>query len=49
MNKVTKSLKSLVKKRKTPLVITKQGSAKIRSGSSSGTDMESYCYSNYNN
>ena len=48
MKKITKNLQNLVKKRKTPVVITKQGSIKNYSKSSSGTDIESYCYSNYN-
>ena len=48
MKKVTKNLQNLVKKRKTPVVITKQGSIKLRKPSS-GTDMESYCYSSYSN
>jgi len=47
MKKITKNLQNLVKKRNTPIVVTKQGSIKIRR-SSSGTDIESYCYSNYN-
>lgn len=45
---VTKKLQSLVKDRKTQVVVTKQGSIKRRS-SSSGESVESYCYTNYNN
>lgn len=48
MKKITKNLQNLVKKRKTPVVVTKQGSVKIRVRSSSDTDIESYCYSPYN-
>jgi len=48
MKKVTKNLQDLVKKRKTPTVVTKQGSLKIKKYSS-GTDIESYCYSSYGN
>lgn len=47
MNKTTKKLQTLVKKRKTPVVVTKQGSLKINR-SSSDTSVESYCYSGYN-
>jgi len=43
---VTKKLQSLVKERKTGVVITKQGTKKPRN--SSGESMESYCYSNFN-
>ena len=46
MKKTTKNLKNLVKKRKTAIVVTKQGSVRTRSRSS-GTDVESYCFSNY--
>jgi hypothetical protein len=46
MKKMTKNLQTLVKKRKTPIVVTKQGSIKNRKPSN-GTDVESYCYSNY--
>ena len=44
----TKKLQNLVKERKTPIVVTKQGSIKRRSNSS-GESVESYCYTNYNN
>jgi hypothetical protein len=44
----TKKLQNLVKTRKTPVVITKQGSIKNRK-SSSGESVESYCYTSYNN
>lgn len=44
----TKKLRNLVKNRKTPVVITKQGS--IRNNKRhSDTSCESYCYSSYNN
>jgi len=46
MNKATKNLQNLVKKRKTPVVVTKLGSIKNRK-SSQGTDVESYCFSIY--
>lgn len=49
MNKATKKLQTLVKKRKTPVVITKQGSIKISRHSSDSDSVESYCYTNYNN
>ena len=45
---VTKKLQSLVKERKTPIVVTKQGSIKRRSNNSNGESVESYCYTNYN-
>ncbi len=47
MNKTTKKLQALVKKRKTPVVVTKQGTIKINKHSSD-TSVESYCYSSYN-
>ncbi len=43
----TKKLQSLVKNRKTPVVVTKQGSLKKKS-SSDGESVENYCYSSYN-
>jgi len=49
MNKTTKKLLTLVKKRKTPVVITKQGSMKINRNSSDSDSVESYCYTSYNN
>jgi len=45
---VTKKLKNLVKSRKTPVVITKQGSIKYNK-KYSDTSIESYCYSGYSN
>jgi len=48
MKKTTKNLQNLVKKRKTPIVVTKLGSIKNRK-SSQGTDIESYCFSSYSN
>lgn len=45
---VTKKLQSLVKSRKTPIVITKQGSIKYNR-KYSDTSIESYCYSSYSN
>ena len=44
----TKKLQSLVKNRKTPIVVTKQGSLKRKSNSSNGESLENYCYSGYN-
>ena len=44
-NDMTKKLQTLVKHRKTPIVIIKQGTVKIRSRSSSDKSMESYSYS----
>ena len=46
---MTKKLQTLVKHRKTPIVVTKQGSVKIRSRSSDVESLDSYCYSNYEN
>jgi hypothetical protein len=46
---MTKKLRTLVKHRKTPVVVTKQGSVKVRSRSSDGESVESYCYSSYEN
>ena len=47
---MTKKLKDLVKNRKTPIVIIKQGTVRVRSRSSSGESLESYSYSsNYEN
>ena len=42
---MTKKLKDLVKNRKTPIVITKQGSIRIRSRNSSSESLENYSYS----
>ena len=42
---MTKKLKDLVKNRKTPIVITKQGSIRIRSRNSSNESLENYSYS----
>ena len=44
-NDMTKKLQTLVKHRKTPIVVTKQGTVKIRSRSSDGESVESYSYS----
>ena len=44
----TKKLQSLVKNRKTPIVVIKQGSIKQKSSNSNSESVESYCYSNYN-
>lgn len=44
-NNMTKKLQTLVKHRKTPIVIIKQGTVKIRSRSSSVESIESYSYS----
>jgi len=44
-NDMTKKLKNLVKNRKTPIVIIKQGTVKVRSRSSSNEGLESYSYS----
>ena len=49
MNNTTKKLQTLVKKRKTPVVVTKRGSIKINRNSSDSDSVESYCYSNYGN
>jgi hypothetical protein len=46
---MTKKLKNLVKVRKTPIVVTKQGSIKNKSRNSNSSSIESYSYSNYNN
>ena len=47
---MTKKLQTLVKHRKTPVVVIKQGSVKIRSRTSNGESIESYSYSsNYEN
>ena len=43
---VTKKLQNLVKDRKTPIVVTKQGTKKPRY--SSGESYENYSYSSYN-
>jgi hypothetical protein len=48
MKDMTKKLKTLVKKRKTPIVITKQGSIKINKKYDSDS-IDSYCYTSYNN
>jgi len=44
----TKKLQSLVKNRKTQLVVIKQGSIK-NNKKTSDTSIESYCYSSYSN
>jgi hypothetical protein len=44
---MTKKLQTLVKHRKTPIVIIKQGTVKTRSRSSDGESIESYSYSSY--
>ena len=44
---MTKKLKNLVKNRKTPIVVTKQGTIRIRSRSSSNESLENYSYSSY--
>ena len=48
MKNMTKKLQTLVKRRKTPVVITKQGSIKSNKKSESDS-IDSYCYSSYNN
>jgi hypothetical protein len=45
---MTKKLQNLVKVRKTPVVVTKQGSIKNKSKNSHSSSIESYSYSNYN-
>ena len=47
-NDYTKKLLKFVKDRKTPIVVTKQGSLKNRRSSNSES-VENYCYSGYNN
>jgi len=42
---MTKKLKDLVKNRKTPIVIIKQGTVRIRSRSSNNESLENYSYS----
>ncbi len=46
---MTKKLQNLVKVRKTPIVVTKQGSIKSKSRNSNSSSIESYSYSSYNN
>jgi len=46
---MTKKLQNLVKVRKTPIVVTKQGSIKCKTRNSNSSSIESYSYSNYNN
>jgi len=46
-NNATKKLQDLVKVRKTPVVVTKQGSLRKKSNSN-GESVESYCNSDYN-
>ena len=48
LNGTTKKLQDLIKVRKTPVVVTKQGSVKYKSRNSGSTSVESYCYSEYN-
>ena len=47
VNGMTKKLQDLVKERKTSIVITKQGSVRNKTRSSSSASSESYCYSDY--
>ena len=42
---MTKKLKDLVKNRKTPIVIIKQGTVRIRPRNSSSESLENYSYS----
>jgi len=46
---MTKKLQNLVKVRKTPIVVTKQGSIKNKTRNADSSSIESYSYSNYNN
>jgi len=48
LNNATKKLQTLVKNRKTKIVVTKQGSIKNRNKTSERESVESYCYSSYN-
>ena len=48
MKQITKKLQNLVKERKTPIVITKEGSIK-KVRNSNSESLESYCYSEYSN
>jgi hypothetical protein len=45
---MTKKLQNLVKFRKTPIVVTKQGSIKNKTRNSNSSSIESYSYSSYN-
>jgi hypothetical protein len=45
---MTKKLQNLVKVRKTPIVVTKQGSIKNKTRNANSSSIESYSYSNYN-
>lgn len=49
MKDITKKLQKLVKTRKTPVVVTEQGSVKAVSKRKDSGSAESYCYSSYNN
>jgi len=46
-NDMTKKLQNLLKVRKTPIVVTKQGSIKNKSRNSKSPSIESYSYSSY--
>lgn len=46
---ITKKLQSLVKHRKTPIVVTKKGTKNYSSRNSSSDSIESYCYAGYKN
>jgi hypothetical protein len=48
VNGMTKKLQSLVKERKTPVVVTKQGSVKHKTKKPGTASVESYSYSSYN-
>jgi len=48
MNKITKKLQNLVKDRKTPVVVIKQGSIKPVRRNTTSSSYESYSYYNYN-
>ena len=46
-NDMTKKLQNILKVRKTPVVVTKQGSIKNKSRNSKSSSIESYSYSSY--
>lgn len=48
MKQITKKLQNLVKDRKTPIVVTKEGSIK-KAKNPNNESLESYCYSSYSN
>ena len=48
VNVMTKKLQNLIKERKTPVVVTKQGSVKHKTKAPGSASVESYCYSSYN-